>query len=161
MAMSGFLNWNVPMFVRAIVTRCLTILPCIVVAVLFEKNQLDTLVNTVNAIVAIMLPFALLVRIKWVTWFTWWCDDDDSFAGCRTMQQPLIRFVSSPNYMGKIGSPSPWHSMFMRGTAFIVLAINSVVLLIPGGGFFGDLIQASTTSEFIALVLLPIFAHVQ
>ncbi len=77
------------------------------------------------------------------------------------MQQPLVRFVSSPNYMCKMGAPSPRHSVFMQGTAFIVLAVNTAVLLIPGGGFFGDRIQGSTTSEFIALVLLLIFAHAQ
>ncbi len=60
--MSGLLNWKIPTLVRAIATRSLTILPCIAVAVLYEENKLDGLVNTVNSIVAILLPFALLVR---------------------------------------------------------------------------------------------------
>ncbi len=76
---------------------------------------------------------------------------------CHTIQQALVKFVSSPEYMGEIGAPSSWQSMFMKCTAAVMYLVNAVVLVLPGGGLFGDLIQNSTyTCEFIALVILLI-----
>ncbi len=70
-----------------------------------------------------------------------------------TMQQVLVKFVSSAEYMGKLGAPSLCHSYFMKSLAFVMLLINAVVLILPGGGFFGDLIRNSATCEFTIIAL--------
>ncbi len=81
-------------------------------------------------------------------------DDDDPLTG-RTLQQPLVKFVSSSEYMGKEGAPSPFHSKFMRGVAFIVYLVNAVLVVLPGAGFLGDyIVDSKYTSEFISLALL-------
>ncbi len=70
-------------------------------------------------------------------------DYDDSLAGC-TLEQPLVKLVSSPTYMGETGAPSLWHSRFMRCVAAVVYLVNAFVLVIPGTGFLGNYVQDST-----------------
>ncbi len=81
-------------------------------------------------------------------------DDDDPLTS-HTLQQPLVKFVSSPEYMGEEGAPSPFHSMCMRYVAFTVYLVNAVLVILPGAGFLGDfIVDSKNTSEFISLALL-------
>ncbi len=60
--MSGLLNWKLHYLVQGIGIRCCTMLPCVVVAILCEESDLDLTVSSVNSVVALLLPFAFMVR---------------------------------------------------------------------------------------------------
>ena len=59
--MDGFLNLQLPIKTRAVLTRLVAITPCVVVSVLFPK-KLNQMVNVVNALLSFLLPFAFTVR---------------------------------------------------------------------------------------------------
>mmetsp|Transcript_19428 Transcript_19428/g.41836 ORF Transcript_19428/g.41836 Transcript_19428/m.41836 type:complete len:652 (-) Transcript_19428:506-2461(-) len=111
--MDGFLQMNLPLRWRAIITRLIAIAPCIIVSVAFP-NQLNQLVNIVNSSLSFLLPFA----------FT-----------------PLVKYNCSPEIMG--GSLQHASTGFEKIVLYIfaisVWAINTVALSVQGGGFFGDL----------------------
>jgi Mn2+/Fe2+ NRAMP family transporter len=109
--MDGFLNLQLPVELRAIVTRLVAITPCVIVSVMFP-SRLNELINLVNAALAFLLPFA----------FT-----------------PLVKYNCSPQVMGKFASKG-MEKCVLYGFALMVWAINAVALSAPGGGFFGDFV---------------------
>ncbi len=56
------MHMNLPISLRAVITRSITIIPCIMVSVFVNENGLTFIVNFVNSSLAILLPFALTVR---------------------------------------------------------------------------------------------------
>lgn len=108
--MDGFLNLQLPIRMRAILTRLIAILPCVIVSVLLP-NQLNQMVNVVNALLSFLLPFA----------FT-----------------PLVKFNCSEIIMGQYTSKG-FEKKALYVFAFSVWLINAVGLSIQDGGFFGNL----------------------
>merc|ERR1712176_1330174 len=53
--MDGFLNLRIPVRVRAIVTRLVAITPCVIISVSLPNN-LNDMVNVVNALLSFLLP---------------------------------------------------------------------------------------------------------
>ena len=109
--MDGFLTLQLPVHLRAIVTRLVTIAPCVVVSILFP-TRLNDLINMVNAALSFLLPFA----------FT-----------------PLVKYNCSEQVMGKFASRGV-EKYTLYGFAILVWAINAVTLSLPGGGFFGEFV---------------------
>jgi natural resistance-associated macrophage protein 2 len=65
--MSGFLDMQIPMWMRAAVTRSVALVPTMIIAVLFSGgNSLDTLQQRLNVLQSFQLPFAL-VPVIYVT----------------------------------------------------------------------------------------------
>ncbi len=58
------MKWEIPISVRAALTRSITIIPCIIVAIVADEKEINFVVNFVNSSLAILLPFALTVRIR-------------------------------------------------------------------------------------------------
>eukprot|EP00804_Cyclotella_cryptica_P002166 CCRYP_006566-RA/>CCRYP_006566-RA protein AED:0.02 eAED:0.02 QI:1287/0/0.5/1/0/0.5/2/163/490 len=112
--MDGFLNLRLPIRVRAIVTRLVAIMPCVMVSILFP-NGLNLMINIVNATLGFLLPFALL---------------------------PLIKYNCSPEIMGDYAS-SGIEKKVLYGFGICVWLINAVALSIPGGGYFGEFVNRS------------------
>lgn len=111
--MDGFLQMRIPLWLRALGTRMIALLPCVLVAATVPDPQiLNQLVNGVNATLGILLPFALT---------------------------PLARLVTSKQYMGKYAASGAEATVIWVATG-LVYAINVMSLSTPGGGFFGDLI---------------------
>jgi NRAMP (natural resistance-associated macrophage protein)-like metal ion transporter len=106
--MDGFLQIQLPVELRAIVTRLIAIVPCVVVSVMFP-SKLNELINFVNAALSFLLPFA----------FT-----------------PLVKYNCSEQVMGKFASKGK-EKFVLYGFAMMVWAINAAALSAPGGGFFG------------------------
>ena len=108
--MDGFLNIQLPIRWRAIFTRLVAIVPCIIVSI-FMPHQLNQLVNIVNSLLSVLLPFA----------FT-----------------PLVKYNCSPEIVGDanafVGVPRAVLYLF----AFGVWALNAFSLSANGGGFFGN-----------------------
>ena len=109
--MDGFLSLQLPVQVRAIVTRLVAMTPCVIVSVLFPA-RLNDLISMVNAGLSFLLPFA----------FT-----------------PLVKFNCSEQVMGKFASRGV-EKYTLFGFATLVWAINAVTLSLPGGGFFGEFV---------------------
>jgi natural resistance-associated macrophage protein 2 len=65
--MTGFLNIQVPLRLRAVLTRSVALVPTLIIAVLFSSgNRLDTLQQRLNVLQSFQLPFAL-VPVVFVT----------------------------------------------------------------------------------------------
>jgi len=132
--MDGFLQLQIPVQMRAIVTRLIAITPCIIVSTAFP-NQLNELVNIVNSSLALLLPFA----------FT-----------------PLVKYNCSPEIMGEEGCAKGLEKYILYFFAVAVWAINAFGLSLANGGFFGDLRPklngaGSATLMGIVEILVQIF----
>ena len=62
--MDGFLKINLPMWQRAILTRLVAIIPCVLVAACYEGRALEKIIDWVNQALAILLPVALVPLVK-------------------------------------------------------------------------------------------------
>merc|ERR1712207_116540 len=64
--MDGFLRINLPRWARAIITRCVAVVPCVAVAAVLDDTamELETMVDIVNSSLAFLLPFALIPLVK-------------------------------------------------------------------------------------------------
>ena len=67
--MSGFLNWKLKRWIRALITRSFAIVPTIAVAVWFNTSDsaLDVLNEWLNVLQSIQIPFALMPLITLVS----------------------------------------------------------------------------------------------
>ena len=111
--MDGFLSLQLPVGLRAVVTRLVAITPCVIVSVMFP-NRLNDLINIVNAALSFLLPFA----------FT-----------------PLVKYNCCQEIMGGESNCSKGiEKWVLYGFAILVWAINAVAMSAPGGGFFGDFV---------------------
>jgi len=121
--MDGFLNIQLSIRVRAILSRLVAITPCIIVSILFPAD-LNQIVNVVNALLSFLLPFA----------FT-----------------PLVKFNCSTVVMGQYAIQGI-QKYILHLFAFCVWLINAIGLSVEGGGFFGDA-RHNGTYSWIFLIL--------
>ena len=128
--MEGFLNLDLPMKWRAIVTRLVAIAPCVFVSVLFP-NDLNQMVNIVNASLAFLLPFA----------FT-----------------PLVKFTCDRRIMGE-NAIKGFEKCLLHFFALAVYLTNAIGLSVNGGGFFGE--WRGNKNEFVTVVLFILEAGLQ
>jgi len=130
--MDGFLQLQLPVRMRAIVTRLVAITPCIIVSTAFP-NKMNEMVNMVNSALSFLLPFA----------FT-----------------PLVKFNCSPKVMGDEGCAKGCEKYLLYVFAFLVWLVNALALTLEGGGFFGDL-KANTSHEGKKLLITMLEVLVQ
>jgi NRAMP (natural resistance-associated macrophage protein)-like metal ion transporter len=126
--MDGFLSLQIPIALRSIVTRLMAIVPGVVVSVLFP-DSLNNLVNIVNALLGLLLPFA----------FT-----------------PLVKFNCSPSILGENASKG-LEKCILYAFAMAVWAINATTISAKGGGFFGDILPGMEPSvKKVVLVIIQV-----
>lgn len=130
--MDGFLQLQLPVQMRAIVTRLVAITPCIIVSAAFP-NKMNEMVNMVNSALSFLLPFA----------FT-----------------PLVKFNCSPTIMGEEGCAKGCEKYLLYVFAFLVWLVNALALTLEGGGFFGDL-KATTSHEGRKLLITMVEVVIQ
>mmetsp|Transcript_3258 Transcript_3258/g.7605 ORF Transcript_3258/g.7605 Transcript_3258/m.7605 type:complete len:517 (-) Transcript_3258:3249-4799(-) len=123
--MDGFLNLQIPLALRAIITRLVAITPSIFVCLLVP-DKLNELVNVVNALLGFLLPFA----------FT-----------------PLVKYNCEGRVMGEGNASKGFEKAMLYTFALSVWAINAVTLSIPGGGFFGEFVPSMEMSIGKALLI--------
>merc|ERR1712003_97017 len=109
--MDGFLRINLPKWARAIITRCVAIVPCVFVAAFFGATSLETMVNIVNSSLAFLLPFALI---------------------------PLTRLTTSTKYMGGRFVAGRIESIIIWAANLLCFGINFYTLVAPNGDYFGS-----------------------
>lgn len=136
--MDGFLNIRLPMWQRALLTRLVAIIPCVITALSVHGSTLNTAVDIVNVSLAFLLPFALT---------------------------PLVKYTTSKEFMGEYAT-GPIETVLAWTMAFFVYAVNAFSLSLPGGGFFGDMLFGDSPSVemggtwvflFILMLALQIF----
>ena len=108
--MDGFLNLQLPIRMRAVITRLVAITPCVIISVLLP-HSLNQMINVVNALLSFLLPFA----------FT-----------------PLVMLNCNEAVMGQYASKG-CEKVMLHIFAFAVWLVNAIGLSIDGGGFFGDI----------------------
>merc|ERR1719396_44477 len=108
--MDGFLKINLPRWARAIITRCVAVVPCVAVAVGADSTAMEQMINIVNSSLAFLLPFALI---------------------------PLVRLTTSSQYMGRFVSGKIETVLIVVAT-ILCFGINFYTLVAPGGDYFGQ-----------------------
>ena len=131
--MDGFLKIQLPVEVRAILTRLIAMTPCVIISVLFP-DHLNQMVNVVNSAIGFLLPFA----------FT-----------------PLVKYNCSQSFLGEFAAKG-WERKQLYSFAVAVYFINAYSLSARGGGFFGSFVPdmeqgARKTFYMIVQVLLHLF----
>ena len=116
--MDGFLNLQLPIKMRAIITRLVAITPCIIISVLLP-HRLNQMINVVNAMLSFLLPFA----------FT-----------------PLVMLNCNEVVMGQHASKG-CEKVMLHIFAFAVWLVNAIGLSVDGGGFFGELRGAGSSGK--------------
>jgi len=109
--MDGFLDINLPRWARAIVTRCVAVVPCVAVAVAFDAKAMELMIDIVNSSLAFLLPFALI---------------------------PLTKLTTSKQYMGSKFVSGPIESALIWAGTFCCFGINFYTLVAPNGAYFGQ-----------------------
>jgi natural resistance-associated macrophage protein 2 len=130
--MDGFLKLSIPIQWRAIVTRLVAILPCIIVSTAFP-NHMNDIVNLVNSSLSVFLPFAFI---------------------------PLVALNCSSAIMGHEHAAKGLERIFLYTFALAVWIINATALSIQGGGFFGDW-RPSLEGKSYSLLLILIEVTIQ
>jgi len=111
--MDGFLKINIPKWSRAIITRCVAVVPCVAVAAAFtnDTKALETMVDIVNSSLAFLLPFALI---------------------------PLVKLTCSKQYMGEDYVAGKIETVLIVLATILCFGINFYTLVAPGGDYFGQ-----------------------
>uniref|UniRef100_A0A0E0NY42 Metal transporter n=1 Tax=Oryza rufipogon TaxID=4529 RepID=A0A0E0NY42_ORYRU len=133
--MSGFLNWRLKKWIRALITRSFAIVPTITVAVYFNTSDsaLDVLNEWLNVLQSIQIPFALI---------------------------PLITLVSKEQVMGvfKIG---PRTQIATWAVASVPIIINGCLLLdffsSEVKGLLSGLVLFAAVLAYVSFLLYLIF----
>ena len=111
--MDGFLNMQLPVRVRAVITRLIAIVPCVIVSIVFN-DRVNQMVSFVNASISLLLPFAFC---------------------------PLVKYNCSDKFLGTLASKG-LEKYMLHGFALAVWAINAYAFSSVGGGFFGDFVRS-------------------
>jgi len=108
--MDGFLKINLPMWSRAIMTRCVAVVPCVLVAAFTNSRTMEQMIDAVNASLAFLLPFALI---------------------------PLVRLTTSRKFMGQF--VAGWiESVIIWAATLLCFGLNFYTLVAKEGGYFGQ-----------------------
>lgn len=124
--MDGFLQLQIPLALRSVVTRLVVIAPSVLVSVMFP-DKLNQLVNIVNALLGLLLPFA----------FT-----------------PLVRYNCSESIMGEGNASNGLEKYILYVFAITVWGINAMTISMKGGGFFGEITPGMPMSTKKILLII-------
>lgn len=122
--MQGYLNLSVAPWKRAIITRGIALVPCLIVAVYFGGGHsgLDLLNSYLNVLQSLVLPFALV---------------------------PLVTFAQSKEVMGHLVLSG--RSVAMAWAATLLLIVTNVYLFLVE--FWPDPASNPSTSTYLLLVV--------
>ena len=132
--MDGFLQIQLAPWLRCILTRLAVIAPSVAVSVMFP-DKLNQLVNVVNALLGLLLPFA----------FT-----------------PLVKYNCSESVMGEGNASGGMERVILYTFAGIVWAVNATTISVKGGGFFGEITpDMGFSAQRVFLIMLQVATQVR
>jgi manganese transport protein len=94
--MAGFLNWQIPCWLRRLITRALAILPALIGLAILGEQGVGQLLVLSQVVLSLQLPFAIF---------------------------PLILFTSNPHIMGKFANPR-WLQFLSWSIAILIAGLN-------------------------------------
>jgi len=115
--MDGFLKINLPKWARAIITRCVAVVPCVIVAAVLDDKAMELMIDVVNSSLAFLLPFALI---------------------------PLTRLTTSKQYMGDKFVAGRIETWLIWAANLLCFGINFYTLVAPNGAYFGQYTSMAT-----------------
>merc|ERR1711985_43701 len=115
--MDGFLRINLPRWARAIITRCVAVVPCVAVAAAFDAKAMELMIDIVNSSLAFLLPFALIL---------------------------LTKLTTSKQYMGDKFKAGPIETWIIWAANVLCFGINFYTLVAPNGAYFGQYTSMTT-----------------
>merc|ERR1739848_555800 len=115
--MDGFLKINLPKWARAIITRCVAVVPCVIVAAVLDDKAMELMIDVVNSSLAFLLPFALM---------------------------PLTRLTTSKQYMGDKFVAGRIETWLVWAANLLCFGINFYTLVAPNGAYFGQYTSMAT-----------------
>merc|ERR1719262_1744052 len=115
--MDGFLKINLPKWARAITTRCVAVVPCVIVAAVLDDKAMELMIDVVNSSLAFLLPFALI---------------------------PLTRLTTSKQYMGDKFVAKRYETWLIWAANLLCFGINFYTLVAPDGAYFGQYTSMAT-----------------
>jgi len=115
--MDGFLKINLPKWARAIITRCVAVVPCVIVAAVLDDTAMELMIDVVNSSLAFLLPFALI---------------------------PLTRLTTSKQYMGDKFVAGRIETWIIWAANLLCFGINFYTLVAPNGAYFGQYTSMAT-----------------
>merc|ERR1712094_159939 len=115
--MDGFLKINLPKWARAIITRCVAVVPCVIVAAVLDDKAMELMIDVVNSSLAFLLPFALI---------------------------PLTRLPTSKQYMGDKFVAGRIETWLIWAANLLCFGINFYTLVAPNGAYFGQYTSMAT-----------------
>merc|ERR1712193_1109 len=115
--MGGFLKINLPKWARAIITRCVAVVPCVIVAAALDDTAMELMIDVVNSSLAFLLPFALI---------------------------PLTRLTTSKQYMGDKFVAGRIETWLIWAANLLCFGINFYTLVAPNGAYFGQYTSMAT-----------------
>ncbi len=130
--MEGFLDFRIRPWVRRLTTRCMAILPAILVILLAGERQVTALLILSQVVLSLQLPFAIV---------------------------PLVRFTSSKVKMGPFANRL-WVAIFAWLVAVIIIALNGKLVYdqvcewSAAAGGFAWAVQAGAIAASAAMAVL-------
>merc|ERR1712072_1672466 len=115
--MDGFLKINLPKWARAIITRCVAVVPCVIVAAVLDDKAMELMIDVVNSSLSFLLPFALI---------------------------PLTRLTTSKQYMGDKFVAKRYETWLIWAANLLCFGINFYTLVAPDGAYFGQYTSMAT-----------------
>lgn len=129
--LDGFLDIQLSVPTRAILSRVVAIGPCIIISVIFP-DKLNTIVNITNSVISLLLPFALV---------------------------PLIKYNCSEVYMGKYAAKgAEKYILYILGLGIYLL--NAWALSSSGSPIFGFVPGMKVGVLKVFLIILEIIVQI-
>lgn len=124
--MEGFLDLNVPQWLRASITRGMAILPSLAVALAAGEGGADNLIVLSQTLLSILLPFSLI---------------------------PLLKFTNSETKMGRKFANPKWVKIATMILSAMVITANLALVFSSLEDAVGEMNQSSAILTRIAAVL--------
>lgn len=124
MVSEGMLNWSVQPWVRRLITRCISIIPSIIIAAAVGKEGLDKTLTASQVCLSVILPFVSAPLI----WFT-------CFSKYMTVptEQTTDGSGEGEVQVAQVSMRNHWFTTLIAGLVWLLIAVMNVALLVLVG----------------------------
>jgi metal iron transporter len=124
MVSEGMLNWSIQPWLRRLITRCISIIPSIIIAAAVGKEGLDKTLTASQVCLSVILPFVSAPLI-WFTCFSKYMTvPTEQTADGRGEGEVEVVQVSMRNH---------WFTTLIAGLVWLLIAVMNVALLVLVG----------------------------
>ncbi|KAF3389093.1 Manganese transporter pdt1 [Penicillium rolfsii] len=122
MVSEGMLNWSIQPWLRRLITRCISIIPSIIIAAAVGKEGLDKTLTASQVCLSVILPFVSAPLI-WFTCFS------------KYMTVPTEQTVEGEGdvRVEQVSMRNHWFTSLVAGLVWLLIAVMNVALLVLVG----------------------------